>query len=1068
MRRAQKGAGSDVFEIKDFSVSTPWEAFVVALEEAVRAWLDGRVWLATKEHPQLLPCIEHELEQEGGQRYVLSLHGNPHVARTTSRTSGTAIELPRFMVEMLDPSSDFSSESFSTDTSERLRRWFGLHAFIVLTPRDVPVLDAREMTLMQSALCVALTSCERPDLPCFVLHDVTEAHVYGRALAAWPTLGCRFDVELLKASEVPDACRTIAGLVALFRSKLQLSGAAAANASAATTSSAAALGTAMAAGAITLARRSTYVLGSWSKWQRPSIGPEDLLLTLGGASDPLEDPRGEAALALSVQWPCTIVDTLGLGKDGWPPPDEALRRGSALETALLDPESAPLWLVRAAPLAVRSAGAIAPPAASAEPRSAPSRTPSSIPAANIVKPPPPPAVPPSRRIAELSASVGAMLESWAALDEHVGTLVARGFPNQERGLPNKELSDGEGGALAMDTWLGAVRATGGALPSAEELARLVETIISEQAAPHQVAALTSDATAAAASSAAGGTFVCSGAPYGSLWHRLGLTALRARASWRAAHAPGVLLEGWRVLLRRLREQSESAMPLPHLPACRAPEAGMVGVQQQAQLLAMCIALQRGETVDGYSGAGASTGGSPGRLSARKARAVVRRTMLGLTADDDNNEDEDEEEEEFLDSVDRPAVHLKARRWSRDSDEDHAASLRNAGAAAGAMLRGVFRSAGAAAGASSSSAHLSWAEAAVERVGARRPIEGLVGLRSQLQLWEPHLQVDPLAALRQQGAASAAGAAAAADGVSDRKGGCGGSASTLVRRARDATRTKSEMQAFKAANPHAVLEDFVRWRLPTEWLVSEDVEGGAFCPREAPPSATDGQLSELLRSPSSMYQVLWGATEPLAAEEQRPIFNAEGHALEALEALEALTPAQLLPQLVYLSVEAVLGALGTSPLLQLPPAAPSALRALADTTRSLLESQAPPRAWLQAVLPPLEALELQLSQAASLEAKLTDQPEVVRALLADPCLKSEVLVPPAGRAALLEHLKRAAGPRLAVAAPDMRELVLRATCARPSAADAIPTAQRMYVALQDRGDVRLAISLGVHLDASPDA
>ena len=59
---------------------------------------------------------------------------------------------------------------------------------------------------------------------------------------------------------------------------------------------------------------------------------------------------------------------------------------------------------------------------------------------------------------------------------------------------------------------------------------------------------------------------------------------------------------------------------------------------------------------------------------------------------------------------------------------------------------------------------------------------------------------------------------------------------------------------------------------------------------------------------------------------------------------------------------------------------------------------------------------------------------------------------------------AAGPRLAVAAPDMRELVLRATCARPSAEDAIPTAQRMYVALQDRGDVRLAISLGVDLDA----
>ena len=29
--------------------------------------------------------------------------------------------------------------------------------------------------------------------------------------------------------------------------------------------------------------------------------------------------------------------------------------------------------------------------------------------------------------------------------------------------------------------------------------------------------------------------------------------------------------------------------------------------------------------------------------------------------------------------------------------------------------------------------------------------------------------------------------------------------------------KSDMQAFKAANPGCVLEDFVRWRSPADWL-----------------------------------------------------------------------------------------------------------------------------------------------------------------------------------------------------------------------------------------------------------
>ena len=49
---------------------------------------------------------------------------------------------------------------------------------------------------------------------------------------------------------------------------------------------------------------------------------------------------------------------------------------------------------------------------------------------------------------------------------------------------------------------------------------------------------------------------------------------------------------------------------------------------------------------------------------------------------------------------------------------------------------------------------------------------------------------------------------------------------------------SDMSAFKAANPGAVLEDFVRWHSPREWLPDADLPlGGRLSPRIVSIAAT---------------------------------------------------------------------------------------------------------------------------------------------------------------------------------------------------------------------------------------
>ncbi|KAI8051401.1 Rab3 GTPase-activating protein catalytic subunit-domain-containing protein [Gilbertella persicaria] len=79
---------------------------------------------------------------------------------------------------------------------------------------------------------------------------------------------------------------------------------------------------------------------------------------------------------------------------------------------------------------------------------------------------------------------------------------------------------------------------------------------------------------------------------------------------------------------------------------------------------------------------------------------------------------------------------------------------------------------------------------------------------------------------------------------------------------------SDMQAFKAANPYACLEDFVRWYSPRDWV--------------------DGQLSTRMSEPNNIWQELWQSSKRIPCSRQKPLFDMKKEVEKALFYLETLS------------------------------------------------------------------------------------------------------------------------------------------------------------------------------------
>ncbi|KAL8518137.1 hypothetical protein ACS0TY_009479 [Phlomoides rotata] len=109
---------------------------------------------------------------------------------------------------------------------------------------------------------------------------------------------------------------------------------------------------------------------------------------------------------------------------------------------------------------------------------------------------------------------------------------------------------------------------------------------------------------------------------------------------------------------------------------------------------------------------------------------------------------------------------------------------------------------------------------------------------------------------------------------------------------------SDMSAFKAANPDAVFEDFIRWHSPRDWEndSSEETGGSQTEVLEVkwPPR---GRLSERMSDPGNSWRKIWNEAPPVPASEQKPLFDPNREGEKALHYLETLKPYQLLEQMI---------------------------------------------------------------------------------------------------------------------------------------------------------------------------
>lgn len=89
-----------------------------------------------------------------------------------------------------------------------------------------------------------------------------------------------------------------------------------------------------------------------------------------------------------------------------------------------------------------------------------------------------------------------------------------------------------------------------------------------------------------------------------------------------------------------------------------------------------------------------------------------------------------------------------------------------------------------------------------------------------------------------------------------------------------------MSAFKAANPNALFEDFIRWHSPGDWETDEGEKCGPSV--NVAPGSKDqwppkGRLSQRMSDHGNLWRKIWNDAPVLPASEQKPLFdpNREG-------------------------------------------------------------------------------------------------------------------------------------------------------------------------------------------------
>ncbi|KAF5293111.1 hypothetical protein FQA39_LY13721 [Lamprigera yunnana] len=98
---------------------------------------------------------------------------------------------------------------------------------------------------------------------------------------------------------------------------------------------------------------------------------------------------------------------------------------------------------------------------------------------------------------------------------------------------------------------------------------------------------------------------------------------------------------------------------------------------------------------------------------------------------------------------------------------------------------------------------------------------------------------------------------------------------------------SDIESFKAANPGSVLEDFIRWYSPRDWIEENELDEWG---------QKKGHLSSRMLISDNPWLQMWESAKPVAATRQKRLFDDTREAEKVLHFLESRTLAQLVDML----------------------------------------------------------------------------------------------------------------------------------------------------------------------------
>ena len=127
---------------------------------------------------------------------------------------------------------------------------------------------------------------------------------------------------------------------------------------------------------------------------------------------------------------------------------------------------------------------------------------------------------------------------------------------------------------------------------------------------------------------------------------------------------------------------------------------------------------------------------------------------------------------------------------------------------------------------------------------------------------------------------------------------------------------SDMEAFKAANPGSVLEDFVRWYSPRDWITDDDDDDDDQISTSDNDNSGEikGHLSSRMLIPGNLWQEVWENAKPVPARRQKRLFDDTREAEQVLQWLANLPPGKVCQNLMPAVLHAALARLSKEPLI----------------------------------------------------------------------------------------------------------------------------------------------------------